>query len=70
MSVCVAGCLAPIGGVFANYGAWLGSSSCSCDSALAERASCGDGEHGTPNVIRKTRGCAVPEDVQRDSRRP
>lgn len=30
----------------------------------------GDGEHGTPNVIRETRGCAVPADARRDSRCP
>lgn len=33
----------------------------------------GDGEHGTPNVIRETRGCAAPDGVRgavRDLCRP
>lgn len=28
----------------------------------------GDGEHGTPNVIRETRGCAAPDGVRCDPR--
>lgn len=30
----------------------------------------GDGEHGTPNAIRETRGCAAPDGVLLDPRSP
>lgn len=70
MSVRVVGRLAPIGGYLSTTARGWAVQAGSCDGSLEGRASCGDGEHGTPNVIRETRGCVASEDVQRDSRRP